>query len=124
MSAPRRAALGLAILTALALGVRPVGGTPIQVRVVGALLAVLVVPPTCLLARRVARRGWSLWAAAIPAASLLHLLAGRFSPEPDPDDSDQPLADEHEEVADWPGFFGRLLSAIASGPVVEVYRVP
>jgi hypothetical protein len=50
-------------------------------------------------------------------------LVGRFSPDPDPYFSDHPLADEDEEVSDWPGFFWRSLAAISSGPVVEVYRV-
>ena len=50
-------------------------------------------------------------------------LVGRYSPDPDPYFSDHPLADEDEEVEDWPGFFQRSLLARATGPVVEVYRV-
>lgn len=48
----------------------------------------------------------------------------RFGPDPDPDSCDHPLADEDEEVEDWPGFFWRSLRARATGPVVEVWRVP
>jgi hypothetical protein len=51
-------------------------------------------------------------------------LMERFGPDPDPFACDHPLADEDEEVEDWPGFFWRSLRARATGPVVEVYRVP
>ncbi len=51
-------------------------------------------------------------------------LEARLSPDPDPYFSEHPLADEDEEVDDWPGFFWRVLRARSSGPVVEVYRVP
>ena len=51
-------------------------------------------------------------------------LAVRFGPDPDPFACDHPLADEDEEVEGWPAFFWRSLRAVATGPVVEVYRVP
>ena len=49
------------------------GATVVQVRSIVALLAVLVVPGTYVLARRFLGRAWSLFAAALLATSLLHL---------------------------------------------------